>query len=293
MYPLYPLLALMAVSAVVSISDLVGQVIAQIAGERIPLSIVEEFRIVKEIRDIPGKKTSEKIEEIDAKVKGRGSISYKLKHAVIVGFLVATVTLGFSRVYSNYNNYSGYIQVWRYAYKHVPALAKAQGDVNFSKTEFIQVCTGAEWHYFPSHFFLPDNARLAFVRDGFYGQLPQHYDGSAGILAGTSKVPKQPMNDKNKEELSRYIAVDDCDFVVSTVSPTQEEDTTPMLRKMTIFREPSQRSKLLDEELDLQYFEVDATRNVLDADKSKVAFFRALSVPYYSWKHNKLKNISS
>ena len=289
LYPAYPLIALMSVSAAVYISDLVGQVVSQIAGERTPLSIVEEFRIVKEIRDSPGKKSSEKLEEMKEKVKGRDSLSYKLKHAVILSFLLGTVTLGFSRTYSNFTNYGGYMQVWREAYKSVPALAKAQGEINFSKSEALQVCTGSEWYYFPSHFFLPDKARLAFVRDGFYGQLPQHYDGSAGILAGTSRAPKQPMNDQNKEEFGRYIAVDECDFVVSTVSATREEDTTPMLRKMTIFRDPSERSKLIDEELDLQYFEVAATRGVLDADKSKVAVLRALSVPYYSWKYNKLK----
>ena len=51
LYPVYPLVAIMAVSAVISISDLVGEVVSGLAGETPPLSVVEEFRIVKEIRD--------------------------------------------------------------------------------------------------------------------------------------------------------------------------------------------------------------------------------------------------
>ena len=46
---------------------------------------------------------------------------------------------------------------------------------------------------------------------------------------------------------------------------------------------------MIDEELDLQYFEINASRDVLDSEKSENALFRALSVPFYSWKHNRSK----
>ena len=153
----------------------------------------------------------------------------------------------------------------------------------------ITVCTGTEWHYFPSHFFLPDNASLAFVRDGFFGQLPQPYDSSKGLLHGMSQTPAQPVNDDNKEEKSRYTAVTDCDFAVATVSANPELDSSPMLRKMTIFREASDRSKLVDEELDLIYFDPTDRRPVLDQELSKKQLYRAFFVPFLSSMHNKYK----
>ena len=38
------------------------------------------------------------------------------------------------------------------------------------------VCVGAEWHRFPSSFFLPSpHYRLAFVESGFGGLLPRQF----------------------------------------------------------------------------------------------------------------------
>ena len=36
----------------------------------------------------------------------------------------------------------------------------------------VTVCVGKEWYRFGSSFFLPQHARLAFVRSHFKGQLP-------------------------------------------------------------------------------------------------------------------------
>ena len=151
------------------------------------------------------------------------------------------------------------------------------------------MCLGHEWYYFPSHFFLPENTTLAFVRDGFYGQLPQPFDSSIGILHGISKKPAQPVNDKNKEEMSRYVTVDECDFAVATVSRIPEEDSSPMLRKMTIFRSPGDRNRLIDEELDLLYFDPASREKVIDPAKSKNAFSRAFSIPFFSSFYNRYK----
>jgi len=43
----------------------------------------------------------------------------------------------------------------------------------------IAVCTGAEWHRFPSSFFLPGECyRLQFIKSGFTGLLPRQFDAS-------------------------------------------------------------------------------------------------------------------
>lgn len=77
------------------------------------------------------------------------------------------------------------------------------------------VCVGGEWHIFPSHFFLPANAKLEYVEDGFKGILPQHYSSENG----TFTEPLQPFNDRNEEEQSRYVKLTQCDFYVGSTLP--------------------------------------------------------------------------
>lgn len=285
MYPVYPLLAFMATSAILSVCDYVGSAVSEVTGEPRPLPIAEEFRIADEITK-SGKAITEKVKEMENKIKG-GTWAYRLKHSVLIGFLGVLMTMGVSRVSSNYFNYSGYMRVWQDTYSYIPH--RVEASPYLASKDLHTVCVGHEWYYFPSHFFLPENSSLAFVRDGFYGQLPQPYDSSKGILHGSAQTPPQPVNDQNKEEMSRYIAVDECDFSVATVSRNPEEDSTPMLRKMTIFRVPEDRFKLIDEELDLLYFDPASRESVIDQEKSEKAIFRAFSVPFFSFKFNRFK----
>jgi alpha-1,2-mannosyltransferase len=108
------------------------------------------------------------------------------------------------------------------------------------------VCVGKEWYRFPSSFFLPEERfRLSFVHDGPVrtlvhsftashdaactmrqsclalqtdcgslvhtqaSQLPQPYSRERG----TSVAPPN-MNDQNREEPSRYVSPDTCDYMV-------------------------------------------------------------------------------
>ena len=73
------------------------------------------------------------------------------------------------------------------------------------------VCVGNEWYRYASSFFLPEGARLAFVRDGFDGQLPAHY--SAPLPAGSRAIHAH-FNDMNREEPSRYVPLPTCDWLV-------------------------------------------------------------------------------
>lgn len=54
------------------------------------------------------------------------------------------------------------------------------------------VCVGAEWHRFPSSFFLPGPSyRLQFVKSGFTGLLPRQYDPAQVTgKAGHSLLPQ-------------------------------------------------------------------------------------------------------
>jgi len=119
-------------------------------------------------------------------------------------------------VYSNYVNYGGYLKLWMDVPKHLSAGA-------------ANICIGREWYLFPSHYFLPDAARLQFVRDNFTGILPQYYplQTDGGMRNGTYATPRQPFNDRNREETSRYVSLTSCQYLVIAVDgndPTALQD---------------------------------------------------------------------
>ena len=62
---------------------------------------------------------------------------------------------------------------------------------------------GKEWYRFPSHFFLPENWQVKFVKSEFKGQLPQMYAEGEGA----TKLERSNFNDLNKEETDRYVKV--------------------------------------------------------------------------------------
>ena len=87
MYPVYPLLAFMATSVVVFISDYIGTLVADMRGERVPLALSEEFRIIDAI-SASGNSRGEKYKEMEEKIVG-GTWAYRLKHTVVVLFLAS------------------------------------------------------------------------------------------------------------------------------------------------------------------------------------------------------------
>lgn len=116
--------------------------------------------------------------------------------------------------------------------------------------EKVNVCVGKEWYRFPSSFFLPDSDRwkLMFIQSEFRGQLPQPYQ--EGPLS-TRIVPKN-MNDKNSEEVSRYIQVKNCHLLIDSDRPVatdREPRYSTMARWTKIFS-----SKMLDVESSLQFW---------------------------------------
>ena len=139
------------------------------------------------------------------------------------------------------------------------------------------VCTGSEWYYFPSHFFLPENSRLEFIQDGFGGQLPQHYVA----VNGTAQAGLQPFNDLNQEETSRYVPLDTCDYIVKLASHHTQETSDAV----------HQSSLLIESTLNQSYIE-SAFENVLDASASPIFWTRAYFIPKLSRKYNRYRKYS-
>lgn len=96
-------------------------------------------------------------------------------------FIFCVFLVSVSRVVQVFEAYSAPMEVWQ----------EVKGNV----------CVGRDWYLFPSSYFL--DGEIFFYRDGFKGLLP-------GKFGQNDK-----MNDRNMEELDRYVGFDHCEFVVS------------------------------------------------------------------------------
>jgi alpha-1,2-mannosyltransferase len=73
---------------------------------------------------------------------------------------------------------------------------------------------------YPSSFFMPTRHTLnnsctvhyRFIRSEFRGLLPSYYDSRLSFPAITRAVPKT-QNDANREEMDRYLDVNECDYL--------------------------------------------------------------------------------
>jgi len=261
MYPIYPLLTFLASYSLMQFVDVVFSVFATLLGEQTPLTSIESFFSSANTKK---QKEEKKVEQEEREAPS--SLSQQLnigKHLAVAMCILITITLCFSRVLSNMNNFSGYMGVWSDLGKHISSHP-------FEAQRELVVCTGGEWYFFPSHFFLPSNARLEFVSDTFHGQLPQHFHPKSG----TSGKPFLPFNDRNKEEISRYVTIDECDYIVAVM----DEDLSSLGPMMNgVFAQ------------DAPTFERLLHRHVIDAERSRSALARAFFIPSLSAQMNKLR----
>jgi len=117
-------------------------------------------------------------------------------------------------------------------------------------------CTCGEWYRFPSSFALPANHDLAFLRSSFTGQLPQPFSNHGSLVK--SQAVLQPFNDRNRDEPTRYSALEDCAYVIDLLESTdcQVPDSAKLI----------------------------ATAPFLDAEKTSSTLHRTLYIPR---KHEK------
>lgn len=148
-----------------------------------------------------------------------------------------------------------------------------------AKPHTVNVCVGKEWYRYPSSFFLPDNARLQFVKSDFAGLLPKAYPSAdpadwASILNVTKAIPTE-MNDMNRDEPSRYVDVSECDFLVDLEIPYDNQASK---------HEPNYSA-------DMEKWNVVKTEPFLISGLSS-GLFRAFYVPFLSERHCVFGNYS-
>ncbi|KAG0238527.1 mannosyltransferase [Actinomortierella wolfii] len=121
--------------------------------------------------------------------------------------LVASAGVSLARIVALYQHYSAPIPVYRKAYELVkvpepgahtttPTATAAMTSLQTPKHNAVRVCVGKEWYRFPSHYFLPEGAKLGFIKSRFDGLLPGEfleYEDEAAIEQRMEEAKKRSM----------------------------------------------------------------------------------------------------
>lgn len=272
-------------------------------------------------------------------------------------FYAITILLGVSRILANYRNYGGmvcihwcivskysffysllhdtcshiytyigYMLLWQHVstkitseqVPHSRSIGGISGSGSGARSP--SVCMGGDWYTFPSHFFMPEGFKLQFVQDNFHGILPQHFSAPNGSWVNPHH--SLAMNDKNTEEIDRYVSLErDCSYVVITLPPLspplsfsdhqhQEKqsislDLSPLqsavLQSMASNVEVSSPSHCVDDEKDLTERSFDAActessnpsfrivhcEAIIDSSRSS-SLARAYFIPQIIWNSQQI-----
>lgn len=150
---------------------------------------------------------------------GKIPTGLKLVVAVVIP-LVAVTYLYVLRVGGIYNAYGAPLSI----YEPLGAGVRG-GEVGTVGRPGDFVCFGKEWYRFPNSFFLPQGMKSKFIQSEFRGLLPGEFSEAGhgfGLFPGTW-MPTQGMNDLNQEDMSKYVEIGACKFLVDTQYPLNAE----------------------------------------------------------------------
>lgn len=136
------------------------------------------------------------------------SSNHRLQKVIKFATFGIVILQAVSRIAALVDNYSAPLTIYSELY-----------NCNSTSEDIKNVCTGREWYHFPNSFFLPDNHRLRFVHSGFDGLLPGDFSEDASIFSQVRKVPTG-MNKKNIFDIGKLWPVENCDFYVDLMLPT-------------------------------------------------------------------------
>ncbi|CAI5740115.1 unnamed protein product [Peronospora destructor] len=147
------------------------------------------------------------------------TVGSALSQLIVVGTLGMYSLLSVSRIVSNVVNFGAPLRVYKHLYTKV--LPNPESDMSPNAVmPTVNLCLTKEWYRFPTSFFIPSNStKVQFVKSSFSGLLPKPFEEH---LHGTSIIPSA-MNDQNREEPSRYVSINVCDYVVDLNLSSQKE----------------------------------------------------------------------
>ncbi|KAF9346887.1 mannosyltransferase [Mortierella sp. AD094] len=207
--------------------------------------------------------------------RSKTSAIHKYAGGLVWVILIASAAVSLSRIIALHEHYNAPIEVYRKSFDLVKipnpiniegsdptvisasstpssssspsSTAPSSSSISASLTnppEIVRVCVGKEWYRFPSHYFLPEGAKLGLIKSHFDGLLPGEFKESlsneelppmpmrpsaakgkehqpmridwrwsAERRPGTSFVPMQ-MNNENKEVQEHYTPLDQCQYLI-------------------------------------------------------------------------------
>ncbi|KAI1100657.1 glycosyltransferase family 22 protein [Jackrogersella minutella] len=151
-----------------------------------------------------------------------GKIPARLKLIVVMNVLLLSLNLGIARIIGVYTAYSAPLKLYQ------PLGAGVFGQQGLGGRG-DHVCFGKEWYRFPSSYFLPRDMRAKFIRSEFRGLLPGEFSEARtgfGFWSGTW-LPTKGMNDRNEEDMSKYVDIGQCSFLVDTQYPENHDPLPP------------------------------------------------------------------
>ncbi|KAI0189725.1 Alg9-like mannosyltransferase [Xylaria flabelliformis] len=151
-----------------------------------------------------------------------GMIPARLKLLAVTSVLLLSLDLGLTRIMGIYTAYSAPLKIYE------PLGAGVIGEQGIGGRG-DNVCFGKEWYRFPSSYFLPRDMHAKFVRSEFRGLLPGEFSEARtgfGFFSGTW-LPTSGLNDRNEEDLAKYVDIKQCSFLVDTQYPENTEPLPP------------------------------------------------------------------
>lgn len=149
-----------------------------------------------------------------------GMIPARLKLLVVTMGLLLSLDLSVTRIIGVYTAYSAPLKI----YEPLGAgVIREQGIGGRGDN----VCFGKEWYRFTSSYFLPRDMHAKFIQSEFRGLLPGEFSEARtgfGVFSGTW-MPTTGLNDRNEEDMAKYVDIRQCSFLVDTQYP---EDTNPL-----------------------------------------------------------------
>lgn len=151
-----------------------------------------------------------------------GRIPAWLKLFAVTCLVLLSFVLGLARVVGVYTAYSAPLSLY------TPLGAGAAEEEGLG-SRGSNVCFGKEWYRFPSSYFLPRDMHAKFVRSEFRGLLPGEFSEARtgfGFWSGTW-LPPSGMNDRNEEDMGKYVDIRQCSFMVDTQYPLSGDPLPP------------------------------------------------------------------
>ncbi|KAJ9065208.1 mannosyltransferase, variant 3 [Entomophthora muscae] len=131
--------------------------------------------------------------------KMAGIDSKKISWLFVMGVTMIYSAFSIGRIYGQYDYFYGTLELYN-------ALnSKGSELLEMNAHETATVCVGGEWFRFPSHYFLPGNSTLSFVKANFDGLLPKPFP-SGPWRESISSIPTNT-NNQNREEIDRYVSL--------------------------------------------------------------------------------------